>query len=181
VLKNKTVKTWDGNIYSWDPFVAASMPGQADVPRNTSTGSESTTYGGGSEFANASVGTPFGDPNRGISAKASQILATAGIPGGTGNQSQSAPNTGTSAGGIFNPSTTQRSAPRPSETKRRNEKMEQAKSALKARTAEFKAKQQAKLDRNKNAGPPQELVSPNPEPAAPHLGASDMEHATHRG
>jgi hypothetical protein len=211
VLKNKTVKTWDGKIYSWDPFNAASVAGQADVPRNASTGSELSTYNSGSELTSISGSAPYIQPNQGISAKASQTFATAGVPGGAGNQSQASANTGTSAGGVYNPSTTQRKAPSRTQKAIQNQKMEKAKAALKAKTAEFKAKQQNRSEPSKkqntvqeaaksgpaaepvkqapmsdaampdpNAGPPPELVQPNPEPAAPHLDPANMEHATHR-
>jgi hypothetical protein len=194
VLKNKTVKTWDGKIYSWDPYNAASVAGQANVPRNTGTGTEASTYNSGSEYMSISGSAPYIQPNQGVTAKASQILATAGVPGGAGSQSQATPNTGTSDGGVYNPSTTQRKAPprRVAEATKRKEKMAKAKAALKAKSAEFQARQ-SKTDSVKpvaptqepgkvdpNAGPPPELVQPDPEPAAPHLDPADMEHATHR-
>ncbi len=109
-IKNKSVKTWDDKVYNWNPFNAASMVGQADLPRNIATGTEQLTDMKANEKANLTGGAPYVNPNVGVTPKTSQMFATAGVPGGTGESYQTTANVG-GASGIFNPSSRQRKAP----------------------------------------------------------------------
>ena len=88
-IKNRSVRTWEGNGYTWDPFNTASAAGQADLPK-AGTGSEATTYMLANQNALAS-GAPDNFPiygskiNAGPTSQQMAVFATGGTPGGNGN------------------------------------------------------------------------------------------------
>lgn len=133
VLKNRTVKTWIDTVYSWDPYAAATLTGEATIPLS-GAGTEAATYHEANEFAVMASSAPYKKVNVGVTPKQSQIFATAGVPGGAGKTSQATPNVGTSAGGVFNPSSTMRKLTEKEKRDAQNAaKLKTVKSALRAK------------------------------------------------
>jgi hypothetical protein len=107
VLRNRTVKTWDGAIYAWDPYTPATSATQATINLDSSHETESNTYMLGNEMAISGTPVPYYRANTGVTAKQAQIFATAGVPGGEGTAAQAAANS-VNTQGVFNPSAQQR-------------------------------------------------------------------------